>query len=226
MKPSMLAQYEATSHEFFATLAQAKVDPATFSIIGFMSPDFRYTYFAPISDFAGMDKINQVFMTMADKVGKDKWADVMRRSGAATESYADFIIMERPDLSYVPAAPRVKAEDRKFYRVQFYYLMPGHETDAEAIAHDYAALFKQKNIPDGFTIYTAVTGNDLPLLVASVGAKSMADFAAADERNNATLGDAVRPLQGRALAITRRFEVRDYTTRPDLVYPMPAASNK
>jgi hypothetical protein len=223
-KPSMLAQYEATSAEFFRMLAQAKVDPKVFSVRGYMSPDLHYVFVSPIANFGGMDKIMGMFTALPDAVGKEKWADLMRRGGATYESYSDVVIMMRPDLSYWPASPRLKEEEHKFYRMQFYYLMPGTEMEAEAIARDYAALFKKKNIPDGYTIFMAMSGDDLPLLIASTPAKSLADFAAADDRNNAVLGADVRPLQARAMAITRRFQIREFTLRPDLVYPAPAAA--
>jgi hypothetical protein len=40
----------------------------------------------------------------------------------------------------------------------------------------------------------------------------------ADEKNSAALGDALRTLQGRAMALTRRIERKDVWFRPDLSY--------
>ena len=221
-KPSMLAQYESTTREFFKALTDAKVDPAVFSVNTYVTPDFHYIYLAPISSFAGMDKIAGMFMSMGNAVGNDRWQDLMRRGGATMESYSETVTMLRPDLSYVPANPRLKPEDRKYFRLEFFYLIPGKEQDAEAIARDYATLFKQKNWPEGYSIFMALTGENLPLLVVSIPAKSLADYVAADDRLNATLGADIKPLQARALSITRKFELRDVTARPDLVYPPPA----
>ncbi len=85
-------------------------------------------------------------------------------------------------------------------------------------------MFKSKNIPDGYNIYMGMLGTDLPVLLASISAKSESDLVAADERTNTTLGANVRPLQQRAMAITRRFERREAMVRPDLSYPMPTAT--
>ena len=221
VKPSMLGQYEATTKEFLNSLAQAKVDPAAFSFRGFVTPDFHYIYLAPIDGFGGMDKIANVFMTLG---ANEKFQDLMKRSGTTMESVSDTIIMRRLDLSYMPETPRLKMEEHNYYRLQYYYLMPGTDMEAEQIARDYAALFKKKNIPEAFTIFMEVMGNDTPLLIASVPAKSEADFIAADEKTNAALGADVRPLQERALRITRKFEVRHVTVRPDLVYPARVAA--
>jgi hypothetical protein len=123
----------------------------------------------------------------------------------------------------MPANARLAQADRRYYRWDFYYLMPGHEKESEAIARDYAALFRQKNITDSYNIYTGVLGTDLPVLLAAIPARSESDLIAADEQNNAALGADVRPLQQRAMAITRRFERREGMLRPDLSYPGPAS---
>jgi hypothetical protein len=223
-KPSMLAQYESTTREFFKALSDGKVDPAVFSVNTFVTPDFHYIYLAPISSFAGMDKIASMFMTLPNAVGNDRWQDLMRRGGVTMESYSETVVMLRPDLSYMPATPRLKPEENKYFRLEFFYVIPGKEQDAEAIARDYAALFKQKNWPDGYHIYMALNGENLPLLVVSIPAKSRADYVAADDRLNATLGADIKPLQARALSITRKFELREAMARPDFVYPPPAAT--
>ncbi len=220
-KPSMLAQYESTTQEFFKMLTQAKVDPAVFSIRTYATTDFHYLYIAPIDSFAGMDKIVNVFMAIPAAVGNDRWQEFMRRSGATMDSMNDRIVMLRPDLSYRPENPRLKLDEHKYHRFQYYYLMPGTELEAEQIARDYAALFKKKNIPESFSIFMALSGDNLPLLVASIPAKSEADLVAADERTNAAVGDDVKPLQARALSITRKFELHEARVRPDLVYPPP-----
>lgn len=220
-KPSMLAQYESTTQEFFKSLAQAKVDPATLTIRTYVSPDFHYYFLAPIDSFGGMDKIMTTFMTLSANA---QFQDLMKRGGATMESVNESIIVRRPDLCYTPDNPRLKMEEHNYFKLQYYYLKPGTEMEAEQIARDYAALFKKKNIAEPFTIFMAVNGNDMPLLIASIPAKSAADWVAADERVNAALGADIRPLQARALNITRKFEVREVTTRPDLVYPAPAAA--
>jgi hypothetical protein len=112
-------------------------------------------------------------------------------------------------------------EEEKYTRLDFYYLLPGKQSEAEAIARDYVALFKQKNITQRYSIFMNIMGNDLPVLVAAIPGKSEADVVAADQSTEATLGADVRPLQARAMAITRRFERRTATYRPDLSYPGP-----
>ena len=223
--PSMAMRYEALTKEFLAAMAAKNVTDPNIGFTAFMTPDFHYVYISRLQGgLGGYETMYNAWMSLPDKVGKDKWADLMARSIGTTSSYNEILAMRRDDLSYMPATPRLKPEEQMYARWQFYYLVPGKESEAEQVAKDYAALFKSKNIPDGFTIYMAMNGNDLPLLVAAITAKSPADFAMSDEKNTATLGNDLRALQARALSITRKFETREGWYRPDLSYPSPMKS--
>ena len=87
-----------------------------------------------------------------------------------------------------------------------------------------ACRCKAKNIADPFTIYQALSGNDLPLYVVAIPARSAADFYMTDEKNRTAMGADARALDARALSFTRKLDFRDATYRPDLSYPMPAAT--
>jgi len=220
--PSMVMRYEALTKELLATLAAKNVNDPNIALTTFMTPDFHYVYVSPLKGgLAGFETMFNAWMSVPDKVGKEKWAEMTARSVGTTSSYNEILAMRRDDLSYMPAIPRLKPEEQVYVRWQFYYLVPGKESEAEQVAKDYASLFKSKNIADGFTIYMAMNGNDLPLLVAAITAKSAADFAMIDEKNTATLGNDLRALQARALSITRKFETREGWYRPDLSYPAP-----
>jgi len=216
--PSMVAQYEGVTRDMIKNFAEKKMTSPSFMVNTYMTSDFHYLYITPIANWAQMDTIWKDWMSAPEMVGKEKWAELMKRGNAAMVSYDDTIAARRDDLSYVPENPRAKMEEEPFARVDYYYLKPGTESEAEQIAKDYAKLFREKKIPDGFQIYMAMSGHDLPLLVAVIPAKSPADFAATDEKTAAALGDALKTLQGRALAITRRIEHKDSWYRPDMSY--------
>ena len=222
INPSMMSQYEGATKDLIKAFNDKKMTSPSFMVNTYMTSDMHYLYLTPIANWAQIDSIWKDWMSANETVGKEKWADIMKRSNPTIISYDDAVAARRDDLSYVPENPRLKMEEMPFARVDYYYLKPGAEADAEQVARDYVALFKEKKIPDGFTIYMAMSGHDLPLLVAVIPAKSPADFAAVDEKTAATLGDALRNLQGRAMALTRRIEHKDSWFRPDLSY-MPVA---
>ena len=219
VKPSAMMQYEAFAKDFLAALSEKKFSSPALSWTAFMTSDFHYIYIARIDNFAALDSFQAEWGRARESVGTSRWDEVMRRGNDAMLSHNKFVVLWRPDLSYMPANPRLAQPDRHYYRWDFHYLIPGHEKESEALARDFAALFRQKNITDSYNVYTGVIGNDLPVLLVAFPAKSEIDLLAEDERINASVGADMLPLQQRALAITRRFERREGTLRPDLSYP-------
>jgi len=219
VKPSGMMAYEAASKDFLSALAEKKFNSPALTWNAYMTNDMHYLYVVRIPNFAALDNTMTEWDKAKNAVGAARWADLERRGSEPMASYNEIVTMRRPDLSYMPANPRLKMEEHRYVRLDFYYLVPGKTAEAEAIARDYVALFKQKNIGESFSIFMGILGEDLPVLVASIPGKSEADVVAADERVNAAVGTDVRPLQARAMAITRRFERRAAMFRPDLSYP-------
>lgn len=223
--PSMIPQYESVTKGLLKAFNEKNVTSPSFYVTTFMTSDMHYVYVTPIDNFAQLDQVNKDWMDAANIVGADRWAELMKRGNASMVSYDEEVWTQRLDLSYQPENPRISMADHRYYRWQFYYLKPGTEQQAEQIAKDYVALFKEKKIADSYTIFTAVNGHDLPILLVTIPAKSAADFAAAEEKNNAILGDGLKALQARVMAIMRKFEQREAWLRPDLSRfpPTPAA---
>ncbi len=216
--PSKIAEYEATSKEFIGLLKQHNMTGVPFDFNAIMTDDLSYYFVAPVASFADAGKVSEGFMALAQKVGMEKWVEFWRRAGDPMLSWNDFLVQERLDLSYRPAKPALAPEDVRAVRYDLYYLQPGREWEAEQIAKDYAALFQRKGIADGFTVYVAVNGNDLPVLAVVTEGKSAADLMARYEANAKTAGAEMRELDARASRIVRRFDVRLGTVRPDLSY--------
>ena len=216
--PSMVTQYEGATKDFVKALGEKKLTSSSFVMNTYMTSDFHYIYMTPIANWAQLDTIDKEWRGVKEIIGADRWTEIMKRGNGAMTSYDAAIVARRDDLSYQPENPRVPPNQEPYARVDFYYLKPGAEEQAEQVAKDYVALFKEKKIADGFTIYMAMSGHDLPLLVAVIPAKSPADYAETDEKTTAALGDALRTLQGRALSLTRRLERKDVWFRPDLSY--------
>jgi hypothetical protein len=222
--PSKLAAYESTTQEVLGAIkANSTMFPA-YDVV--MTDDFSYYFIMPIKSVSDMSVVPQAFAEIAKKMGEEKFADLWRRGGDPMFSSNDFIVMERPDLSYVPATA-LAANDARAVGYDIYYLLPGREADAEAISHEWQALFKAKGVTDSFKIFQAVSGNDLPIWAVVTYGKSPADLAARQEANSAKLGDEGSALQARSWQLVRRFNRRVGMARPDLSYrpaPMTAAN--
>jgi hypothetical protein len=221
VKPSMVAQYEAASKEFVAAVSKYR-PAADFGWIALASEQYVYTFVTPIKDWNGLNGIEQAFMAVGKKMGMEKWMDLWKRGFAPVESVREVVAFEPAGSGYRPASPRLKDEEIVFFHYDFYYVMPGHEEEADAVARDFAALFKKKNIPDGYRLYKALSGPELPLIVVQVGARDGADYYASNARALAALGEEGQALFARAFAITRRFDSHNARLRLDLSLPPPA----
>jgi hypothetical protein len=217
-KPSMIKEYEAASKEFVALVKANKAKMPHFTFNGFASPDFTYTFAAPIPNLAGLDAINADFGALAQAAGAS-FTDLNKRSGAATEYITESIIQLAPDLSYAPAESRIAPGSARYFHYALYYVMPGHEADAEAVGADYVKLFKTRGIKTGYSVYKTVMGPEMPCYIVSVGALDAADYHAEDAKVAATLGAEMQALGARLAAFTRRVEMREAVVRPDLSVP-------
>lgn len=218
-KPSMVADFEKTTKEFVAMLRGANI-PFYFDVLS--TDDFHYYFVLPMKSFGDIDKIMQTFMVdLPQKVTKEKLSDLMRRSGATMEMSSEWVVVRRDDISYAPAKPRLKPEEATYVQLDFYYVKPGMEEMVDKISNDWKAALSAANINDGFTVYQAVMGGDLPLVVVSNTGKNPGDLAMQMGKNMETLGDKGRGLSARTFDVVRRFETKRGRPRPDLSNPAP-----
>lgn len=220
-RPSMLAQYEAANRDFRQLVVDFKAKLPQFSYLTFQGDDLTYAYLSPIADLNAYAAIGAGFAAVAE-AAPARFGEVMARGNGAIESWTDSIIALDPALSYLPAKPRVSLENTLYRHLDIYRLMPGKEAEADAIARDFLALYQARNMPNPYHVYKGVLGGEMPALLVVVPAKDALDFAAAAKSDREALGEAGQALFARAFAITRRFEQRNFTLRPDLSVPAPA----
>lgn len=219
--PSKIADYERTTKEFGAMMRGAGV---AFHYEAFSTEDFHYYFVMPMKSAGDVDKIMQLFMAeLPQKVGKEKMTDLMRRSGATMHKTNEWIVLRRDDLSYVPAKPRLKPEEIKAHRWEFYYLKPGMEDLVDQIAAEWKAASAAAQSGDAWTLFQSVVGGDLPLVVVAAGGKDIADVAARNQEFMASLGEKGQALIARTFQIVRKYEVKYGWSRPDLSNPAPPA---
>ena len=217
-KPSMIAQYEASTKEFIALVKANKDKMPHFAVTCLMSPNLTYTYILSMPTLATMDAVNAEFGALAQSAGA-AFLDLNKRGGEATDHIRESIVQLAPELSYRPAQPRLKPEEARYHHYDLYYVMPGREPEADQLGADYAKLYKAKNIGTGYNLYKTVMGPDMPVYVAAVNARDAADFEAERAKVEAALGAEGQALNQRAMSLTRRFEQQEAVLRPDLSIP-------
>jgi hypothetical protein len=215
-RPGMAQQYEDIAREYAAVLRQHHDAMPTTEWIAVAGDDFVYTYLIPIENYAALDKALAGFGVVINRVGEAKWRDLMLRGGATTEYIRESIMMEDPSFSYVPATPRLKAEEEAYLHADFYYVQPGREPEAAEVNKQLLELYRKKGVPDGYRLFTVFVGPEMPLNIMVVRARDATDYLARERANKEMLGPEGQALYDRALALTRRFESLGGRIRPDL----------
>jgi hypothetical protein len=223
-KPSMVADYESTTKELGAMM-RANSIPFHFMVTS--TDDFHYYFLLPMNSFGDIDKIMQTFMVdLPKKAGAQKFGDLMRRGGATMEMTREWVVVRRDDISYMPAKRRIAPEQVTYLQYDFYYLKPGTEDMVDSISKEWAAAFQAANLTNGFTLYQAVVGGELPLVVVVQEGTSVADLVAQANKDMETLGDKGRALFAKTFSTVRRFETKYARLRPDLANPAPPPAAK
>jgi hypothetical protein len=218
VKPSMIPLYEQTTKEFLGLVQQHRSASPAFWFTTFAGHDYVYSYVGPIQSFATIDTINAGFQALAEASGP-KWPDVMKRNGEAIDYIRESVLMEDPSLSYTPDKPRIKDEEARFFHFDLYYVQPGREPEAEALAREFVDLFRRKGVTSPYRLFKVVMGPETPLLTVVIPARDAADYAAQDAAARELLGAEGQALFQRAFALSRRFEQHEAWIRPDLSLP-------
>jgi len=204
VEPARSAEFEAVVKDWLAFYVEIKY-PWSYTI--YRTEDFHYYLLSPIKDMAGLEEMMKTDMELAAK-GGPKYEALLKRSRGSYSFMNNDLVVLRYDLSYLPEPPRVSTQDARFICWDYYYGLPGMEKESEQIAKDWQALYKSKNIPDGFLNYMLIMGPDMPLTVGARWGKDAADFNAADEFLRKTAGDAYTALADKTMALCRKYERR------------------
>jgi hypothetical protein len=220
VKPSMTMEYEAASKDFIKMLSAAPIEAGSVQFQTIMSPEMGYTYAIPVQGFSGVDKAFGAWEGAMRAVGEEKWMAMDAKSKKAVDYYETSILAMRPDLSYNFEGTAISG-DMPFRKYFWWHVIPGKELEAEAVAKEYAALYRAKEMEHGFRIYQAVMGPDLPMYLVVQSAKNEAEFTAREQGMEQMLGEEGMKLQQKSMAVTRKMVIQEGWVRPDLSFPQP-----
>jgi hypothetical protein len=218
VKPATAEQYESLVHEFVSLLKQNNINSPMFTGYTFQSTDFCYTTATPMGNWSDLDKMNSEMPEVEQKLGKKRLDELTQRMGATIDHSSFFSVRELPELSYHPPKNTVNVNERYFVHYDLFYITPGRYEDAMQIAKEWKKLFEAKQIPEGFTVFSAGFGADLPLIIVERSAKTMADYVAQMDQESRMFAESQKQLAQRWNEIMRRYESRNAYFRPDLSY--------
>jgi hypothetical protein len=218
VKPAMAQEYEAATKEMIGLLEENAVDPEAVQFIGISGLELGYAYAIPIQGFAGIDKAYTAWESAFETVGREKVDELTARTDKAIDHAESYVIVLRPDLSYLPETVALDPEQpyRKYY---WWYLTAGMTDDFEAVAREFVELYGANGIENGWRIYQALSGSDLPMYLTVERAAGPYEYAARDREVTELIGDQASKLFAKALKTARRIKSSEGWIRPDLSYP-------
>ncbi|MDX1395850.1 MAG: hypothetical protein R3195_15815 [Gemmatimonadota bacterium] len=216
VRPAEIAAYETETVRWLGDLDEA--DPATaLQWVTVVGPEIGYAYVVPIAGLAGIDAVRRAITTSRPDAAA-RWSTVGASEQTPIDHIETLVIELRPDLSYLPR--RVELDPTlPFRKYHWYYVIPGLEGQFEGIAGQLVDLYERSGVEHGFRIYNLVLGSDLPVFLMVERALDEADYAVRTQRIGEQVGTGADALRGRFLAVSRRVEVMEATTRGDLSYP-------
>jgi len=214
VKPSMVGKYETVVKKL---IGMFKDNNLAVPIQVEMADDFHFYSLLPIESMA-MEKTNKAIEEVIGKIGMEKWEAPFKELFDVIEYEKTYIGRIVKKLSYSPENPRIKPSERKFLHYTYYYVKFGKSEEAIEIAEDYVNLHKSKKIQDGYNFVQIELGLEKPLFVVVAWAKEAEDYYKQIKINVDMMGEEGMKLAKRAMAITRKIEVKTGMNRPDLSY--------
>jgi len=218
VKPSKVAEYEKAAKGWHDAAVKNAITELAYVLV--QSDEMVYSYVSEVPNMAALDD-NGPMDALKQKMGEAAFQAMFDAYDGTYTSHKNFMITYRPDLSYLPEKQEATAEIN-FRHWDFVHFNPDKEKEANAISKEWVDLFASKQIQLGFRTYTGGLGTETPLTIWVSWSKNAADFYAAMEQINKTLGDEGTDLWNRTLAITDKYEQVNGRIRPDLSY-QPAA---
>jgi hypothetical protein len=216
VKVDMWDKYESTSKEWVEMMTGAGLDLPY--IQASQRDDGHYYYIIPISNYADIDKMQGVFNSAIEKIGKDKWSKFIVENNSAIESSIDFVATRSAKYSYQPKSPRIKPEEAKFIHWMFFKYKMENRKEVMDILTEWKKLYEDKNIKSGYNIWLIELGLDNNMIALTEGFKDGADFYTSSKEDNALMEAEANALWTKMSSFLTSTENKYGSPRPDLGY--------
>jgi hypothetical protein len=213
---NMWDKYESTSKEWVELMNGAGLDLPY--IQASQRDDGHYYYIIPIANYAEIDKMQGIFNSAIEKVGKEKWGKFMIENNSTIESSKDFIATRSAKYSYMPADPRTKQEDVKFIHWMFFTYKMENRKEVMDILSEWKKLYEDKKIKSGYQIWLIELGLDNNMIALTEGYKDGADFYTSQQADNALMEKEAGALWTKMSQFITSIDNKYGNPRPDLGY--------
>jgi hypothetical protein len=216
VKIDMWDKYESTGKEWVDLMNGAGLDLPY--IQASQRDDGHYYYIIPIANYAEIDKMQGIFGSAIEKVGKDKWDKFMVENNSTIESSKDFIATRSAKYSYMPKSPRLKQDEVKFIHWMFFTYKMENRKEIMEIMTEWKKLYEEKDIKNGYTVWLIELGLDNNMIALTEGYKDGGDFYTSQMEDNTLMEKEASALWTKMSQYINFIENKYGNPRPDLGY--------
>lgn len=214
VKPSMVMEYEAVTKEFKSVMDKYKNDISKLEYLAMSTTNFRYSFVWPIENMAELD--NNAMIKVREKMGADKFDDMMARMDACYDSHTTYTIALDESLSYMPEGMSQTQEGMPYREFHYYYTTPENMAKLAKKGAALTAFHKEKKSNARYRVYRSGFGAPQAFFMVAISAKDPEDMARNSKQLAMDLGQEYQQMLMEALKYTSKYEVLTGWVRPDL----------
>ena len=128
------------------------------------------------------------------------------------------IMRKEEKLSYIPEEPMEGLKDAKYFYMGHCYIKQGKGKEMREMFTKFVELYKENDIPRGFTTFSGSFGFENPFIFWVTYDKNAADFWKNSKMIDEMLGEEDDKLWMEAEQYLRKFEYKTGWYRDDLSY--------
>lgn len=217
VKPSRAGEFEETLKEIIAQATEHNFKYYWYTWSG----EVHYYFAMPVENYSDVENYFKAFSELEQKMGEEKFQAWYKRAADTCESWRYLLRRYQSGLSYAPENPRLQPGEGSFVHWKSWYVLPGKVNDCPTVLEQWLALFKEKNVSDGYEVYVDEIGQDVPYYGIAFRAKSRADFYSQWVNIWELLGEDGHSLNEKTLSLLRKYEEIDIWYQPGLSYTPP-----
>jgi hypothetical protein len=210
--PSQALQYEKANNGFNDLCKKHELkDMDTWT---FTQSNGDYLHVGLLDNMADLD--NNPLQKVQEKAGKEAWEDMYRNFEGTYLDHETFIIYGHPKYSY--NSEQITGEGNRYRVWSYNYFEEKNWDRVMEAASKWKALYEEKNIANGFNIYTTGIGFPGPVIVVMSWADSPEAYYAQRAKTEELLGEEGKKLGEKTQKLFYKHEKLDGWFRPDLSY--------
>lgn len=214
VKPSMVAEYEATIKEAFGLLKQHNIQ--TEGTIVLATNDSKYHFISPIKNLGDVNY--KVWSDLSEKAGQEVVSNLFNKMDKCYDNERDYALTLRKELTYMPDGITQTPEGQNYRKQYIFYVAPGNRAVVNEKFKAVKEVYEKKGAKEYYRVYKSGFGADGEHYLVSIAAKDALEYAKTETETMELIGDEGKRALGELFGSALKYTVIDGNMRPDLAY--------